>query len=84
VTWSRTQLSAELDRLAASHEGREFVAAVERLAAELDEPERELLGELLLERADQRGGFDYGLLRRIDEPRWRLFGRAPREPGRSG
>jgi hypothetical protein len=79
VSWSRRRLSEQLDALAAEHEGRAFVEAVERFAAELDDGERELLGEVLLERADERGGFDYGLIRRIDEPRWKLFGRPPRE-----
>jgi hypothetical protein len=81
VIWSRRQLSEHLDALAAEHEGPAFVEAIERFAAELRDEERELLGEVLLERADERGGFDYGLIRRIDEPRWKLFGRAPREPG---
>jgi hypothetical protein len=82
VTWSRAQLSSEVDRLADEHEGSAFVEAVERFAAELGEPDRALLGQVLVERAEERGGFDYGLLRRIDEPRLKLFGRPPREPGR--
>jgi hypothetical protein len=82
VTWSRAQLSTQVDALAAEHEGRAFVEAVERFAAELGESDRALLGQVLLERADERGGFEYGLERRIDEPRWQLFGRAPKEPGR--
>jgi hypothetical protein len=84
VTWSRRALSEHVDALAAEHEGRAFVEAVERFAAELRDEERELLGAVLLERADESGGFDYGLLRRIDEPRWKLFDRPPREPGRKG
>lgn len=82
MTWTREQLSSEVDRLAAEHQGRAFVEAVERFAAELDEQDRALLGQLLVDRADERGGLDYGLIRRIDEPRWKLFGRPPREPGR--
>jgi hypothetical protein len=84
VTWSRRQLSEQVDALAADHEGGEFVEATERLALELSEEERELLGEVLLERADERGGFDYGLIRRVDERRWRLFGLPRKEPGRDG
>lgn len=68
--------------LAAEHEGPAFVEAVQRFAAELGEEEREELGRVLLARAPERGGFDYGLVRRIDEPRWKLFGRPPKEPGR--
>jgi hypothetical protein len=82
LTWSRRQLSERLDELAAEHEGAAFVAAVEGFAAELGEDERALLGEVLVERAKERGDLDYGLIRRVDEPRWKLFGRPPREPGR--
>jgi len=82
VTWTRRQLSERLDALAVEHEGEAFVAAVKQVAAELDDDELAELGHVLLERADERGGFDYGLIRRIDEPRWKLFGRPPPEPGR--
>jgi hypothetical protein len=82
VTWSRRQLSERVDALAVEHEGEAFVTAVEGFAAELGEDERALLGEVLVERAGERGEFDYGLIRRVDEQRWKLFGRPPREPGR--
>jgi hypothetical protein len=82
VSWSRRTLSERVDELADEHDGSAFVAAVKGLAGELDEKERALLGEVLLERAERRGGFDYSLLRRIDEPRWQLFPRRPQEPGR--
>ena len=82
MSGSRQDLAARLDVLAAEHDGPAFVDAVERLADELDDDGRTVLGELLVERADERGGFDYGLIRRIDEPRWKLFGRRPDEPGR--
>jgi hypothetical protein len=82
VTWSRRQLAERVDQLAAEHEGRAFVDAVDGFAAELGESDRAVLGQVLLERADERGGFDYALFRRIDEPRWKLFGRRPAEPGR--
>ena len=82
MSWSPRLLTEHIDALAAEHEGPEFVEAVERFAAELGEEDREALGRVLLERARERGGFDYGLLRRIDEPRWKLFRRPPAEPGR--
>ena len=82
MSLGKQALSERLDTLAAEHEGAAFVQAVERLAAELDGEDRTALGELLLARADERGGFEYGLIRRIDEPRWKLFGRRPAEPGR--
>ena len=80
----REQLSERLDGLAAEYEGVAFVDAVKQLAAELDDDDRAVLGELLVARADERGGLDSGLVRRIDEPRWKLFGRRPTEPGREG
>ncbi len=83
MSWTPRRLAEHVDALASEHEGPEFVEAVERLAAEFGEDEREALGRVLLERAKERGGFDYGLVRRIDEPRWKLFGRPPREPGRA-
>ena len=73
-----------MDALAAEYEGEAFVAAVEAFAAELGDEERALLGEVLVERAGGQGDLDYGLIRRVDEPRWQLFGRRPREPGRPG
>jgi hypothetical protein len=83
VSGGRRELSERIDELAVEHEGAAFVEAVERFAAGLDDEGRAVLGELLVERADERGGFDYGLIRRIDEPRWKLFGRRPDEPGRA-
>lgn len=80
---TRRQIELRVDELAAEHEGEAFVAAVQRYASELDRDERKLLGEVLVDRANLVGGVDYGLIRRIDEPRWKLFGRPPREPGRS-
>jgi hypothetical protein len=83
VTWSRRQLSEQVDALAGEHDGEAFVAAVEGFAETLGAEERAVLGEVLVERAGERGDFDYGVIRRVDEPRWKLFGRPPREPGRS-
>jgi hypothetical protein len=80
---SRRLIEQRVDELASEHEGDAFVAAVKRYAAELDDGDRKLLGEVLVERAGREGQADYGLIRRIDEPRWRLFGRPPNEPGRS-
>jgi hypothetical protein len=82
VSLGRRELSARLDALAGEHEGAAFVAAVKQLAAGLEDEDRAVLGQLLVARADERGGLDYGLIRRIDEPRWKLFGRRPTEPGR--
>ena len=50
--WTRDALAARVDALAAQ-EG--FVEAVQRFAADLSEPERELLGDVLLQRASTVG-----------------------------
>ncbi len=84
MSWTRDRLAEHVEALASEHEGKAFVEAVERFAAELGDADREALGHVLLERAPERGGFDYGLIRRIDEPRWKLFRRPPREPRHKG
>ena len=76
------ELRARLDAAAAGREGPELVAAVRALADDLDEADRETLGRLLLERAKEQGSFDYGLIRRIQEPYLQLFRPRPEEPGR--
>jgi hypothetical protein len=83
TAWSRRQIADRIDELASAHEGPAFVAAVEGFASQLDADEREVLGDVLVARARETGGLDYGLVRRITEPRWRLFGRPPPEPPRS-
>ena len=50
----RAQLAARVEELAGRRET--FVADVRRLAGELDERER--LGDILLERAEQEGAFE--------------------------
>jgi hypothetical protein len=47
----REEIAARVDALAREHEGKEFVAAVEELAAVLDQGDRDVLGAILLERA---------------------------------
>jgi hypothetical protein len=76
----RKELEEQLDALEREHDGDALVGEIERLASGLPAPERELLQELLVERS---GATDYALDRRITEPRFRWFRRAPREPGRS-
>ena len=82
MSWSRRAIEERVDELAAEHRREAFADAVQAFAAELRDEERAVLGEVLLERARERGDLAYGLVRRIDEPRWKLFGRPPREPGR--
>ena len=47
----REEIAARVDALAREHEGKEFVAAVEELSGVLDQEDRDVLGEILLERA---------------------------------
>jgi len=64
--WTTEALALRVEELAAQRES--FVPAVQRLAEELDERERELLGRLLLERANvearRQGALDERLERR--------------------
>lgn len=78
---SEERLAARLEEAIAGREGRELVDAVRALADGLDEEERALLGRLLVERAREQGSFDYGLIRRIEEPYLTLFRPRPAEPG---
>jgi hypothetical protein len=74
-------LALRLDEAIAGREGADLVEAVRRLGDELDEPGREELGRMLVDRAKEQGGFDYGLIRRIEEPYLQLFRPRPVEPG---
>jgi hypothetical protein len=66
--WSRRLLE---ERIAVLAENREtFVAEVERLATELDDKEREVLGEILLERANEEGVFADAYERRVGAKGW--------------
>ena len=71
VAWSREQLDERVETLADAHNGGEFVAAVSRFAEEELEPEeRELLGRLLLERAEEEHAIEETLRRRARERGW--------------
>lgn len=71
MTWSREQLDERLEQLADAHEGREFVDEVSRFAdEELDPRERELLGSVLLERAEEEHAFQEVARRRAREYGW--------------
>ena len=62
--WTREQLAARVDEL---REGQaDFVAAVRAFAEQLRPEERELLGEVLMERADT----EHALRERIDTRGW--------------
>ena len=71
MPWSREDLDERVETLADAHEGREFVEAVSRFAEEELEPdERDLLGAVLLERADEEHAFQEAARRRAREPGW--------------
>ncbi len=60
MPWTKEELAAEVDRLGLDEE-------LQRFAADLDDGERELLQEVLLERSDAG---DYALRERIDAKGW--------------
>jgi Flp pilus assembly protein TadB len=60
---TREELERKVDELSARED---FVAALEELARCLPDEERELLGQVLLARAD----YEWALRERIDEPWW--------------
>ena len=71
MAWSREELDERVETLADAHEGKEFVEAVSRFAEEELEPdERDLLGAVLLERAEEEHAFQEAARRRAREPGW--------------
>lgn len=70
MTATKEQLGARVDALAQAHTGDEFVAAAERLAAELDADDRAVLQQVLLERAADEEDFQQALRQRIAEKGW--------------
>jgi hypothetical protein len=49
--WSREAIGARVDALAERHQGTALIEALARFAEQLDDGERAVLGEVLLERA---------------------------------
>ena len=64
----RATLEARVAELGERHRGREFVAAIERLAAGLDDGERVLLEQILLERSAD--GFRDAIAERVEAQGW--------------
>jgi hypothetical protein len=55
IVWSKEAIGARVDQLARDHEGDEFIAAVKAFGEEqLDDRERTLLYDVLMERAKLR------------------------------
>jgi hypothetical protein len=66
----RHELERRVEDLREQHPGREeFVAAVKELGESLDEESRVTLGQVLLERQPETGGFDV-LNKRLEEGGW--------------
>jgi len=68
---SRRQIQETVQALREEHEGgRPFADAVEAYARTLDDGEREVLGEVLPERADEEGAFHRGIALRLQSRGW--------------
>jgi hypothetical protein len=66
----RDSIETRVDELREANPGRnEFIAAIQEFAATLTREDREVLGQVLLERQPETGGFD-ALERRIAEGGW--------------
>jgi hypothetical protein len=66
----RDQIERRVDDLRAEHPGRdEFIAAVREFGQELDPDSRKTLGQVLLDRQPETGGFDV-LKERLEEGGW--------------
>jgi hypothetical protein len=66
----RDQIELRVDELRAEHSGRdEFIAAVRDFGQELDPDSRKTLGQVLLDRQPETGGFDV-LSKRLEEGGW--------------
>ena len=66
----RDQIERCVDELRAEHAGRdEFIAAVRDFGQELDTDSRKTLGQVLLDRQPETGGFDV-LNKRLEEGGW--------------
>jgi hypothetical protein len=78
--WSRRLLEERVDALA--EDRASLVSEIERLAGELNDEERALLGEILLERATQEGVFAEAFDGRVASKGWlrRQWDRAGRPP----
>ena len=67
---AKKEIGARVDALSQALEGNEFVAAVERLAEEMDPDEKLLLQEVLVERAADEDDLQEAVRRRYAERGW--------------
>lgn len=54
LRWSKTAIGARVDQLAGEHQGDAFVDACREFSEQLDRKERNLLQDVLMERANLR------------------------------
>jgi len=84
--WSRRDIEEHVDVLREHNDGRDFAAAVERFAVELDDEERAHLKEILLDRLGEHARKQAALDRELAQGRFlrrtfrRLDARIPRPP----
>jgi hypothetical protein len=80
VTATKDEIGARVDALAQTHDGEEFVAAVQQLAQEVGPAGQPLLQEVLLERAAAEEDFQRAISGGLDQRRWagRAFARFER------
>ena len=67
---AREEIGARVDALALTHEGDDFVAAVQKLAGGLDEEGKAALQQVLLERAAGEEDFQKAVRQRFAEKGW--------------
>jgi hypothetical protein len=70
VTATKQEIGARVDALAHDHEGDAFVAAMEGLSAELGPDDRQVLQQVLLERAAEEADFQHALRKRALAQGW--------------
>lgn len=71
MRWSRDELDERIELLASANQGDDFVQAISSFSQqELEEDERTLLGEILLERAEEDHAFEEAIRRRARERGW--------------
>jgi hypothetical protein len=70
VIGAREEIGARVDALALTHEGDDFVAAVRRLADELEGADKAALQQVLLERAADEEDFQKAVRQRFAEKGW--------------
>lgn len=77
IRWTRTALDARLEALEQKHSGRELIEAVVSFADTLEEEDKRLLQDVLLERAGRERLLGPDDSHWTDDVRGRFFRRGP-------